>query len=53
MKKILEKENMKEQTLSSGLVKALEVYNDKNNTHIIEIINELIKYFDKIYKKLN
>ena len=44
---------MKEQTLSSGLVKALEDYNDKNNTHIIEIINELIKYFDKIYKKLN
>ena len=40
---------MKEQTLSSGLVKALEVYNDKNNNLIIEIINELIKYF-KILK---
>jgi hypothetical protein len=36
---------MKEQTLSSGLVKALEVYNDFNNSLIIEIINELIKYY--------
>jgi hypothetical protein len=43
LKKILEKENMKEQTLSSGLVKALEVYNNNNNIDIIEIINELVK----------
>lgn len=43
VKKTLEKENIKEQTLSSGLVKALEVFNDKNNTQSIEIINELIK----------
>ena len=34
---------MKEQTLSSGLVKALEVYNNNNMIDIIEIINELIK----------
>lgn len=36
---------MKEQTLSSGLIKALEIYNEKNNSDIIEVINELIKYF--------
>jgi hypothetical protein len=46
-KKILETENMKEQTLSSGIIRALDVYNDKNKTFIVEIINELIKYLIK------
>lgn len=43
LKKILNGASLKEQTLSSGLVKALEVYNSNNNKEIIEIINSLIE----------
>lgn len=44
LKKILERENMKEQTLSSGLVLALETYSSSNSRDIIDIINLLITY---------
>ena len=40
---ILERENIKEQTLSNGLNLALEQYRPNGNT--IDIINSLLKYF--------